>query len=216
MGLGGHNILQYIPPEWYTTSSSTATSTSFTSSMVLPMQKIIAGSSSGHLRLWSFPHKKEKCEWEVKSDNIAIKQSANAVIDIVLLPTRGHILSINQNGIISEFNVMELGKVSFAVVCTPKCLRRMNMWDSNPIHTSISGVANTINGSISVLPFITGVHYNMKKNPHLIYISLEDGVTIVFDLFEEKYRTNDIEMVVKSRKRNVSKKYTVQYFRAIK
>jgi hypothetical protein len=181
-GLGGHNIIRYLPLSWDLQSSSN--DNQFKSKL----QKCIAGSLTGMIRLWSFPQKSERFDWEIKLDSFSSKNSSSPVIDIQFLSEIGHVIAINQLGIISIFDIFNLVVQGFASESTPKYLKRLNIWEFSvhkPIKSSGSVIYPIVSfNSLSITGFdLVNIHSNRVR------ISTNCGL-----IFEYCMNTKQIEL----------------------
>lgn len=205
----GNNVIRYLPKDWcmdrHTQTASASTSSLHDKSIQVapnpvkplprskPTQKILAGSSNGWIRQWTYPsvNNRTSCEWEIRADPSSSRDFP--VVDIQLLvATPGAILIANQVGIITLYDLFDLKTATFQSSASPKCLRRLNIWSSIP---------ETI-----ILPLVTGIAIvGSLQYPQLLHVSTSNNHMYLYDLFSESIDIDKFDYAASlSRKRNVS------------
>ena len=121
---GGHTCLQYAPAEWILRPSDRSGQTELKGKhRKVNNQVIIAGSTTGFIRMWRYPATPDQCAWEVRAD---ATNSSVPVVDIAFLTTPGHLATLNQRGVVTLFDTFNLESTTFSIgKGTPKVLKRL-------------------------------------------------------------------------------------------
>ena len=153
---GGHTCLQYAPADWMLRPSDRSGQTELKGKhRKVNNQVIITGSTTGFIRMWRFPAAPDQCAWEVRADAI---NSSVPVVDIAFLTTPGHLVTMNQRGVVTLFDIFSLESTTFSIgKGTPKVLKRLCTLQSSAGSTLLSvrnmllqsGIEST--GSFSLL-----------------------------------------------------------------
>jgi len=210
----GNNLIRYLPVDWCTDKRASINTVPTTTSMQsiahsqkpsiltnqppsskprskIP-QKLLAGSSNGWIRQWTYPSPSSRtsCDWEIRADPSSSRDVP--VVDIQLLvATPGAVLIANQVGIITLYDLYDMKMATFQSSASPKCLRRLNIW-------------NSMQDSY-LPPLVTGVSIcGSMHYPEYLHVSTSNSRMYMFNLFSESLEIDKFDYVASlTRKRNV-------------